>query len=81
MVVDSTILHSDNLPRYLDYAENEHPVALQVGGSDPESLAKAMDVVNKWNYDEVDLNVGCPSSRVQVIHRHNTCRCWLNYLW
>ena len=49
----------------LDYAPEEHPVALQLGGSDPQELAQATRQSRDWGYDEVNLNVGCPSDRVQ----------------
>lgn len=52
-------------PRLLDYSEVEHPVALQLGGSDPRELAEAVRIANGWAYDEVNLNCGCPSDRVQ----------------
>ncbi len=49
----------------LDYSEQEHPVALQLGGSDPAELAAAARLASEAGYDEVNLNVGCPSDRVQ----------------
>jgi tRNA-dihydrouridine synthase A len=49
----------------LDFSEEEHPVALQLGGSDPEELAKAAKLAAAHGYDEINLNVGCPSDRVQ----------------
>ena len=49
----------------LDYSPEEHPVALQLGGSDPEELAKAAKMGSDAGYDEINLNVGCPSDRVQ----------------
>lgn len=50
---------------YLHYHEEEHPVALQLGGSDPEALAKCAVLAHERGYDEINLNVGCPSDRVQ----------------
>lgn len=50
---------------YLAYNEFEHPVALQLGGSDPEALAKCAKLAEQRGYDEINLNVGCPSDRVQ----------------
>lgn len=50
---------------YLAYNEEEHPLALQLGGSDPEALAKCAVLAQERGYDEVNLNVGCPSDRVQ----------------
>lgn len=49
----------------LDYSPEEHPVALQLGGSDPRELATCMGFARQWGYDEVNLNCGCPSERVQ----------------
>jgi tRNA-dihydrouridine synthase A len=52
--------------RLLGFDPSEHPVALQLGGSDPEALAEATRIGADWGYDEVNLNVGCPSDRVQA---------------
>jgi tRNA-dihydrouridine synthase A len=51
--------------RHLRFNEEEHPVALQLGGSDPKDLAIAAKLGEKWGYDEINLNCGCPSPRVQ----------------
>lgn len=51
--------------RHLQYNQEEHPVALQLGGSTPADLAKCAKIAQDWGYDEVNLNVGCPSDRVQ----------------
>lgn len=51
--------------RFLDFDESEHPVALQLGGSNPEELAKCATLAQQWGYDEVNVNCGCPSDRVQ----------------
>jgi len=51
--------------RFLDYNAEEHPVALQLGGSEPKELAHCAKLAEDWGYDEVNLNVGCPSDRVQ----------------
>ena len=51
--------------RLLDYSPEEHPVALQLGGSDPTELAQAVRHARDWGYDEINLNIGCPSDRVQ----------------
>ena len=64
MVVADAIIHGD-LERLLGFDAAEHPVALQLGGSDPEKLAKAARVAEGFGYDELNLNVGCPSDRVQ----------------
>lgn len=64
MVVADALIHGD-VARHLDFSEQEHPVALQLGGSDPAKLVHAAKLVEQWGYDEVNLNVGCPSDRVQ----------------
>ena len=64
MVTSAAIVHGD-LSRLLDYDACEHPVALQLGGSDPAQLRQAVGIAADWGYDEINLNVGCPSDRVQ----------------
>ncbi|WP_275096375.1 tRNA dihydrouridine(20/20a) synthase DusA [Sedimenticola hydrogenitrophicus] len=64
MVTTGALLHG-NQPRHLDFDPAEHPVALQLGGSDPHELAACARLAEHWGYDEVNLNVGCPSDRVQ----------------
>ena len=64
MVVANAIIHGDR-DHLLAYSEQEHPVALQLGGSDPEKLAQAAKIASEYGYDEINLNVGCPSDRVQ----------------
>ncbi|WP_027891833.1 tRNA dihydrouridine(20/20a) synthase DusA [Calidithermus chliarophilus] len=64
MVTDRAVLHG-NRPRLLGFDPLEHPVALQLGGCDPALLAQAARVGEEWGYDEVNLNLGCPSERVQ----------------
>ena len=51
--------------RHLDYSNQEHPIVLQLGGSNPQDLAICTKMAEDWGYDEVNLNVGCPSDRVQ----------------
>lgn len=65
MVHAQAVLHGDR-DRLLGYAAMERPLALQLGGSDPELLAQACAVAEQWGYDEVNLNIGCPSDRVQA---------------
>ena len=65
MVTTGAILHGNNLQRFLSYNEIEHPVTLQLGGSVPEELASCCQLAQDYAYDEVNLNVGCPSDRVQ----------------
>ncbi|MGN7869652.1 tRNA dihydrouridine(20/20a) synthase DusA [Paracoccus sp. 22332] len=64
MVTAPAIIHGDR-PRLLDFDAAEHPLALQIGGSDPADLAQATRIAGDWGYDEINLNVGCPSDRVQ----------------
>lgn len=64
MVTTGAILHGDRR-RLLDFSGVEHPVALQLGGSEPEALATCATVGEDWGYDEINLNCGCPSDRVQ----------------
>ncbi|MEH6461247.1 tRNA dihydrouridine(20/20a) synthase DusA [Chitinimonas sp. JJ19] len=64
MVTTGAILHGDKA-RFLDFSEAEHPVALQLGGSEPADLAACARLAQQWGYDEVNINVGCPSERVQ----------------
>lgn len=64
MVTTGALLHGD-VPRHLDFDAAEHPVALQLGGSEPADLAHCARLAAQWGYDEVNLNCGCPSERVQ----------------
>ncbi len=64
MVTTGALLHAEPA-RFLDYDECEHPLALQLGGSDPSDLAACAKMAEQWRYDEVNLNCGCPSDRVQ----------------
>jgi len=65
MVVADAVIHGPR-DRLLGFDDIEHPVALQIGGSDPEKLAQATEVGAGFGYDEINLNVGCPSDRVQA---------------
>jgi tRNA-dihydrouridine synthase A len=64
MVTAPAVLHGPKA-RLLDFSGEEHPVALQLGGSDPGELAEAVRIARDWGYAEVNLNCGCPSDRVQ----------------
>ncbi|HWS74699.1 MAG TPA: tRNA dihydrouridine(20/20a) synthase DusA [Quisquiliibacterium sp.] len=64
MVTTGALIHGDQ-PRHLDFDPAEHPVALQLGGSEPAELAACARLGERWGYDEVNLNCGCPSERVQ----------------
>ncbi|MGA1621113.1 MAG: tRNA dihydrouridine(20/20a) synthase DusA [Synechocystis sp.] len=67
MITAQAILHGDR-PKLLDFDPAEHPVALQLGGDDPQKLADCARIGEGWGYDEINLNVGCPSDRVQSGH-------------
>ena len=64
MVTTGALIHG-NRDRFLEYNDIEHPIALQLGGSNPSELATCSRYAEEWGYDEVNLNVGCPSDRVQ----------------
>ena len=64
MVTTGALIHGD-VARHLDYNLQEHPVALQLGGSEPQDLAHCAKLGEQWGYDEINLNCGCPSERVQ----------------
>ena len=64
MVTTGALLHGD-VQRHLRFDAAEHPVALQLGGSEPADLARCARLAQDWGYDEVNLNCGCPSERVQ----------------
>lgn len=64
MITTGAILHGHR-DFLLDFDASEHPLALQLGGSEPEALAACAQLAAQWGYDEVNLNVGCPSPRVQ----------------
>jgi tRNA-dihydrouridine synthase A len=64
MLTTGAVIHGDR-ERLLGYDAFEHPVAFQLGGSDPADLAKAAKIAASFGYDEINLNVGCPSDRVQ----------------
>merc|ERR1712188_199437 len=64
MIVDKTIIHAPHRHSLLMFNECERPIALQVGGNDPHDMGQAMKHVLPYRYDEIDLNCGCPSSKV-----------------
>lgn len=64
MVTTGALLHGD-VARHLRFDAAEHPVALQLGGSEPQDLAHCAHLGQQWGYDEINLNCGCPSERVQ----------------
>ncbi len=64
MVTTGALVHGD-VPRHLRFNAEEHPVALQLGGSEPADLAHCARLGEQWGYNEINLNCGCPSERVQ----------------
>src|SRR5689334_1419299 len=64
MITTGAVIHGDR-SRLLAYDQAEHPVALQLGGCDPRALAECARIGADLGYDEINLNVGCPSDRVQ----------------
>ncbi|TGL10331.1 tRNA dihydrouridine(20/20a) synthase DusA [Leptospira levettii] len=65
MVTTGAILRGKDNHRYLGYSKEEHPIALQLGGDSPVALAECAKIGEDYGYDEINLNVGCPSDRVQ----------------
>ena len=64
MITTGALIHG-NVPRHLEFSEEEHPVALQLGGSEPDELARCAKLGEQYGYDEINLNICCPSERVQ----------------
>ncbi len=64
MIVAGSIIHGDKI-HALEYDESEHPIAIQLGGADAAKLAQCARHATNWGYDEVNLNIGCPSERVK----------------
>lgn len=64
MITTGAIIYGDR-ERHLAFDEAEHPVALQLGGSDPKDMAQCARIAEEYGYDEININVGCPSDRVQ----------------
>src|SRR5687768_14356763 len=64
MITTGALIHGD-VPRHLAFNDAEHPVALQLGGSEPADLAHCARLGEQYGYDEINLNIGCPSERVQ----------------
>ncbi len=64
MKTTGAVIHGDH-ERIIGFSEPEHPLVLQVGGDDPAELAQSAKIAEEWGYDEVNINVGCPSNRVQ----------------
>ena len=65
MVTTGALLYANNPERFLQFSSQEHPIAFQLGGSKPADLARCAKKVEDYGYGEINLNVGCPSDRVQ----------------
>ncbi len=65
MIVAQALHHSNNRNKLLDFDEIEHPISIQLGGDNPNLLAEAAQMAEDWGYDEVNLNIGCPSPKVK----------------
>ncbi|MEM7762133.1 MAG: tRNA-dihydrouridine synthase, partial [Cyanobacteria bacterium P01_A01_bin.40] len=64
MITSQAIIHGDR-PKLLDFSPEEKPLVLQIGGDNPVTLAECAKIGEDWGYDAVNLNIGCPSPRVQ----------------
>ena len=64
MITTGALIHGNN-KKFLDYNHNEHPLAIQLGGNDPNALSSCARMAENEGYDEINLNIGCPSDRVQ----------------
>ena len=65
MIVAQAIHYSKNRNKLLDFDEIEHPISIQLGGDNPKLLAEAAQIAEDWGYDEINLNIGCPSPKVK----------------
>ena len=65
MIVAQALHYSKNRNKLLDFDEIEHPISIQLGGDNPNLLAEAAQMAEDWGYDEINLNIGCPSPRVK----------------
>ena len=65
MIVAQALHYSKNRNKLLDFDEIEHPISIQLGGDNPHLLAEAAQMAEDWGYDEINLNVGCPSPKVK----------------
>ncbi len=65
MIVAQALHYSKNRNKLLDFDEIEHPISIQLGGDNPNLLAEAAKIAEDWGYDEINLNIGCPSPKVK----------------
>ena len=66
MIVAQSLIYTDNREKFLDFNKEEHPLSIQFGGDDPNYLKEAAKMAQDWGYDEINFNVGCPSSKVSA---------------
>ena len=64
MIVAQSLIYSDNREKFLNFNKEEHPISIQFGGDNPKYLKEAAKMAQDWGYDEINFNVGCPSSKV-----------------
>ena len=64
MIVTQSLMYTDDREKFLNFNKEEHPLSIQFGGDDPQHLKEAAKMAQDWGYDEINFNVGCPSSRV-----------------
>ncbi len=64
MIVVQSLIYTDRREKFLNFNQEEHPISIQFGGDNPEHLKEAAKMAQDWGYDEINFNVGCPSSRV-----------------
>ena len=64
MIVAQSLIYTDNREKFLNFNKEEHPLSIQFGGDNPQYLKEAAKMAQDWGYDEINFNVGCPSSRV-----------------
>ena len=75
MLTTQAIVHARDPSKLLSFEESEHPLALQIAGSDPVQIRDAVLIANSYKYDEINFNLGCPSKRVQ---KNNFGACLMN---
>ena len=64
MIVAQSLIYTDKKEKFLDFSNEEHPISIQFGGDNPKFLKEAAKMAQDWGYDEINFNVGCPSSKV-----------------
>ena len=64
MIVAQSLIFSNKREKFLDFNKEEHPISIQFGGDNPKFLSEVAKMAEDWGYDEINFNVGCPSSKV-----------------